>query len=58
MFLTTLSNVITSIVSHLSFQLSVIERIISGLRADLHQRVSLVAHRDGAIRQLRDQASA
>ena len=29
-----------------------------GLRADLHQRVSLVAQRDGVIRQLRDQASA
>ena len=29
-----------------------------GLRADLHQRVSLVAQRDEVIRQLRDQASA
>ena len=29
-----------------------------GLRADLHQRVSLVAQRDEDIRQLRDQASA
>ena len=28
------------------------------LRADLHQRVSLVAKRDEVIRQLRDQASA
>ena len=30
----------------------------SELRADLHQRVSLVAQRDEVIRQLRDQASA
>ena len=29
-----------------------------GLRANLHQRVSLVAQRDEVIRQLRDQASA
>ena len=29
-----------------------------GLRADLHQRVSLVAQRDEVIRQLRDHASA
>ena len=29
-----------------------------GLRADLHQRVSLAAQRDEVIRQLRDQASA
>ena len=29
-----------------------------GLRADLHQRVSLIAQRDEVIRQLRDQASA
>ena len=29
-----------------------------GLRADLHQRVILVAQRDEVIRQLRDQASA
>ena len=29
-----------------------------GLRADLHQRVSMVAQRDEVIRQLRDQASA
>ena len=29
-----------------------------GLRADLHQRVSLVAQRDEVIKQLRDQASA
>ena len=29
-----------------------------GLRADLHQRVSLVAQRDEVIRKLRDQASA
>ena len=29
-----------------------------GLRADLHQRVSLTAQRDEVIRQLRDQASA
>ena len=29
-----------------------------GLRADLYQRVSLVAQRDEVIRQLRDQASA
>ena len=29
-----------------------------GLRANLHQRVSLAAQRDGVIRQLRDQASA
>ena len=29
-----------------------------GLRADLHQRVRLVAQRDEVIRQLRDQASA
>ena len=29
-----------------------------GLRADLHQRVSLVTQRDEVIRQLRDQASA
>ena len=29
-----------------------------GLRADLHQRVSLIAQRDVVIRQLRDQASA
>ena len=29
-----------------------------GLRADLHQRVSLAAQRDDVIRQLRDQASA
>ena len=29
-----------------------------GLRADLHQRVSLTAQRDEVIRQLRDQAGA
>ena len=29
-----------------------------GLRADLHQRVSLTAQRDEVIRQMRDQASA
>ena len=29
-----------------------------GLRADLHQRVNLIAQRDEVIRQLRDQASA
>ena len=29
-----------------------------GLRADLHQQVSMVAQRDEVIRQLRDQASA
>ena len=29
-----------------------------GLRADLHQQVSLVAQRDEVIRQLRDQVSA
>ena len=29
-----------------------------GLRADLHQRVGLVAQRDEVIRRLRDQASA
>ena len=29
-----------------------------GLHVDLHQRVSLVAHRDEVIRKLRDQASA
>ena len=40
---------------------SLVERLneeCRGLRADLHQRVSLVAQRDEVIRQLPDQASA